>query len=113
MLSRTPHKDFGAKEAMDFAMSATAFGHQVNVLFIDDGVYQLLPSKATDTEYKIKQTAKIAKSMPFFDVENTYVCQQSLTARQIDNNDIEASFDLIDVSSVRELIKSHTFTVNL
>ena len=113
ILSQTPHRDYSAKETMDFAMSATAFGHQVNVVFVDDGVYQLLQGDSTDTHYKAKQTAKIAKSMSFFDIENTYVCKQSLEQRNIDKSLFTLDFEVIDSSVIRNLIESHSFTVNL
>lgn len=113
IFTSTPFKNGVAKEGLDFAMSATAYGHSVNAVFIDDGVYQLLEPITNESVYKTKYPSKIAKSLEFFDIENTYVCHHSLRARSLQKNSLSSHYTLIDGEEIRKLIDNHTFVVNL
>lgn len=86
ILSSSPYGDNNAQEGLEFAMAATNYGHQVSVLFEADGVWQLQPGQSPAKG--VKHIGKRINSLPLFDVEPCFVCQQSLTARNI-----EAQFD--------------------
>ena len=83
ILVRMTHPPYGSSDANDglnFAMSATNYGHEVAMLFEFDGVFQLAATQAPTQDYK--NHAKQLKSLPFFEVEPLYVCQDSLNARE-------------------------------
>lgn len=113
ILSKTPHGSASAKDGLDFAMSATGFGHDVDVVFIDDGVFQLMAPIDSAPAYQTKQPFKIAKSLSFFDIDNVYVCEQSLAKRMIDKETISSEYTVIEAHDIRGMIESHKFVVNL
>lgn len=113
VFSTTPHANATAKDSLDFAMAATAYGHQVSGLFIDDGVFQLLNVAPEQTFYQTKQPVKIVQSLGFYDIENIYICQQSVDKRMLNPKSISSEYISVDAIEIREIMENHQFVVNL
>ncbi len=74
--TQTPYGNQISQDGLDFALAATNYGHDVKVLFEGDGVLQLVK---TDSLKGLKNHSKRLASMPFFDIEDCYVCKESAT----------------------------------
>jgi len=72
--TQSPFSNARSQDGLDFALAATNYGHDVKVLFENQGVLQLV--KAASTKGLKNHTKRLA-SMPFFDIEECYVCTTS------------------------------------
>ena len=62
---------------MDLALALGAFEQDFDVLFIGEGVLQLLPDQASDG-IGIKNVGRALSSLPLVDVERVYVDAEAL-----------------------------------
>lgn len=93
-----PYSTYQAQEGLDALLAARIFDQHADILFIDDGVYQLLPTQAP---IGMANIYKQLKSLPMYDVESAYVCQESLG--QISLTEGEQPLELIAVEAARLL----------
>lgn len=100
----SPYASNIAGEGLDFAISATNYGHDVIALFSDDAVWMWQSDQHTPDG--VKTIFKRLKALPLFDVEKVYVCESSLRLRavnagsnsfeQVTDSQIAAVFNLAD-----------------
>ena len=89
--TQSPFSNAKSQDGLDFALAATNYGHEVKVLFENEGVLQLV--KAASTKGLKNHTKRLA-SMPFFDIEECYVCKTS--AETFDVEHVLANTDLVE-----------------
>ena len=70
------------------------YGMETCVVFMDDGVFQLLPNQQADT-IGFKNYAKGYAALPFYDIDEIYVCAKSIANRNIDPDKLLASPEVI------------------
>ena len=99
-----PYGSFHPREALDALLAATAYEQDLGVLFMDDGVFQLLENQNPTNIYQ-KNLGASLKALEFYDVENIYVDAQSLAARNINQQDLLFdSVKLLDTYQVNQLM---------
>ena len=86
-----PFSNAKSQDGLDFALAATNYGHEVKVLFENEGVLHLV--KAASTKGLKNHTKRLA-SMPFFDIEECYVCKTS--AETFDVEHVLANTDVVE-----------------
>ena len=75
-LSHAPYGSQVAKESLDVALVLSAFEQQPAVLFVDEGVLQLLPGSQIPSPHK--HIGKILSALEMYDVNDLWVEQESL-----------------------------------
>ncbi len=98
-----PYGSATSQESLELAMALSNFGTEVKLLFVDDGVFQL---KTQQTPAKI-DTKAFVKSFPaleFYDIEDIYVCQHSLIARQLTAEDLIMPVSLVLPEQIKQLL---------
>lgn len=80
IISRHPPARHAAREALDLALAAAAFGVPTGLLFMDDGVFQLLRGQDF-TQINQKALSANLLALPMFGVEEILVCQHSMSER--------------------------------
>lgn len=70
-----PYSSHSAQEGLDALLAATIFEQKLDVLFIGDGVYQLVSDQ---NPVGLSNHYKQLKSLVMYDVEYAYACEQSL-----------------------------------
>jgi tRNA 2-thiouridine synthesizing protein C len=94
VLRHAPYGNSFAQEALDATLAMSLFGQEMTLIFLGDGVFQLLKhQQAADIHQKTfsKQIAAFA----LYDIERVFVCSQSLAQR-----DISATSLCIDVARI-------------
>ncbi|OLF71168.1 sulfur reduction protein DsrE [Alteromonas sp. W12] len=79
--TQSPFSNAKSQDGLDFALAATNYGHDVKVLFESQGVLQLVKAASTKG---IKNHTKRLASMPFFDIEECFVCKASADTYDIE-----------------------------
>lgn len=104
--NKPPHSNLLGKDCIDSAMVSAAFGQEVSLLFLGDGVFQLLNGMDTG-EARLKNHCAAIGALEMYDVENTYVCSESLSQRGIQQKNLQASMKPLSTAEIQHLIQSH------
>lgn len=102
--SKPPYSSQSAKEALDAALASAAFGVDVGLLFLEDGVFQLKKDQNPNTDFK--RTAPIFQSMELYDISKVYVCEDDLKARGLTSNDLIVDVTLVPESQIGSILSS-------
>lgn len=83
LISRqAPYGKSTAREAIDIALAASVYDQDIGILFMDDGVFQLL--KNQQSQYiDQKSISSILPVLNLYGIDNIYVHQESLNKRTI------------------------------
>ena len=95
------------KEALDLAMVTAAFGQAITLLFVEDGIYHWSASQQSE-KIKMKPYHKILAALELYEIDQCYLCEQSVLARRsisaLENEptclDRQAIIDLMEGSDV-------------
>jgi tRNA 2-thiouridine synthesizing protein C len=100
-----PYGTTTAREALDSALAAAVYDQDISLLFIDDGVFQLLKSQS-GREIAQKSLDAIISALPYYDIENIYIHTESLAQRHIVAEDIVvANVILLDNTAAAKLFE--------
>lgn len=90
-----------ARETLDRVLTVAAFDQWVTLVFIDDGVYQLVAPGGRD-----RQGASAWRSMlgvlDLYDIREVYVDEQSLRARGLHVADLVVAAEVVARSGIRQ-----------
>lgn len=89
-----------AAEALEAALLAAAFGQEVHLAFIDDGVFQLLRGQAAGAGSLADSLALLDEA----DIEQVWVERQSLAERGLTEADLAVPATIADRSDLALLI---------
>lgn len=79
---RSPYGSSLAREGLEAVLAAAAMDQAPDVLFMGDGVFQLMPGQAPQ-QIEQKSLYRNLQALPMFGVERIHVCRQSLEVRGI------------------------------
>lgn len=82
LMRRSPYDGIWAQECIDQLLTTAAFDQRVRVLFLDDGVFQLLSEQESHVGGR-KTVASLLKALPLYDVEDIFVETESLQERGV------------------------------
>ena len=110
---QAPWSGPGAREALDIVLAGGAFDLPIGVLFMDDGVFQLLPAQKA-AELQQKDLTANLKALSLFGVDDLYACGQSLAERGVapDGVTIE-TLQLLHGSELAAIIDSYDQVITL
>lgn len=101
---QAPHGSSTAREALDLTLAISAFNESLSVFFIGDGVYQLLAKHQADLILQ-KDFQPMLQMLELYDVENIYVCQQSLSERNISVDQLVIKTILLNTEEINEYLQ--------
>lgn len=82
-----PYGNALAREGLEAILACAAMDQAPEVLFINDGVFQLLEQSPANINEK--NLRKNLQALPMFGVETLYLCQHSLEARGINPESLD------------------------
>ena len=101
------HAPYGssiAKDALDAILTAAAYNQQLALLFMDDGVFQLLAKQDTQ-DLQLKNFAAALPALPLYEINTIYVHYESLKARQINLDELAIDgIQLVDSAGICQLL---------
>lgn len=80
IISRQPPAHLAAREALDVALAAAAFGVPTAMIFMGDGVLQLMKGQDA-ARIDSKSLAANLQALPVFGVEELFACAHSMKDR--------------------------------
>jgi tRNA 2-thiouridine synthesizing protein C len=89
------------KESLEMALAAASLDLHVSLLFMDDGVFQLIKS----TEETL--LSAFLKALPFYGVDTIYVVQESMFERGLDASKLVLPVTCLLRNRVRALLDQY------
>lgn len=83
--SKAPYSNTAGKDALDIALIFGSFEQPTSLFFQGDGVWQLMQGQ-NGTIISVKDYLKTFAAFEFYDLEDIYVCQESLIQRGLTDN---------------------------
>lgn len=108
---KAPFGSAFAKEALDVGLIAATFGQQLALLFMDDGVYQLLKDQAP-SDIKQKNSSQTLPLLEMYDVKDVFVEAQSLQARNLKVEDFLIPVQVINSQAAARLMDQQDILLN-
>lgn len=105
LFRQTPSTGLRARETLDMALTIAAFDQPVSLLFMDDGVYQLLPNPSGSEGASVM--ADWLGALPLYGVESVWVESASLLQRGMSRLETVIPVRTIARAAVAELIAAH------
>ncbi len=83
-----PYHAKGVKAGIDLAMGYAAFNMSPSLLFMHDGVWQLVPEHQGQA-IEVKSVEKALSALPLYDIDDWYVDIPSLIERNLQLEDLQ------------------------
>ena len=100
---KPPYGTIYALESLEVVLIAATFDQDVSLVFLDDGVYELV--KGQDTKATgIKNHSKTYRALEGYDVEKLYVERESLAARGLTEDDLLVEVQLLSSAEIADLM---------
>jgi len=77
VFDKPPHSSPATKEGLDAVLTASAFGQNVTLLLIGDGILQLLNNQ-DPSDLPTKNTASIFQALEMYGIENIVTSSENL-----------------------------------
>ena len=104
--AKAPFSNTAGKDALDIALIFGSFEQPVSLFFQGDGVWQLA-SKQDGAIISIKDYLKTFAAFEFYDIENVYVCQTSLTERNLTADFHIEQVQVLDLPTFAQKLTAH------
>ena len=101
-----PYGNSLARESIEAALAAGALGVKVSVLFLDEGVWQLVEHQKPES-IASKNHGAILSALPLYDIEQTWVDSDSLNQRGIDGKNLIDLAQVINSNQVKVVLASY------
>lgn len=99
-----PYDSTFAREALDATLAASVFDQEISLLFIDDGIFQLVDSQKTKSISQ-KNISKTLTALTLYGVDNIYIQSTSLIKRNITKGQlILSNVQVLDDKAVKHLL---------
>ncbi len=108
---RAPHGTIYALEGLEVVLIGAAFGQEVSLMFLDDGVYQL--KKGQDTgEAGLKNFTAAYRALEDYEIDRLYVEGESLEARGMTAEDLIVGVEVLAAERVAEMLEQQDVILN-
>lgn len=94
------HGVANGRESLDLTLALSAYNESLSLFFIGDGVYQLLSGHVSDDILQ-KNFQPLFKMLEMYDVENIYVCRDSLIQRGLTKKQLLIEASVLDTQGLQ------------
>lgn len=100
---RPPYGSIYALESLEVVLITATFDQDVSLVFIDDGVYELVKGQNTKA-IGIKNHSPTYRALDGYDVEKLYVERESMQARGLTEADLLVDVEVLSSAEVADLM---------
>ena len=109
---RPPYGADRARALLDMALAASVYEQDIELLFLGDGVYQLLPGQDA-AGIGAKTHGNALEALALYGIENPKVEAAALTRRKLRAAQLVIPVKTLDAGGIRDLIKNSDAVFNL
>ena len=100
---KAPYGTVYALESLEVVLITATFDQDVSLVFLDDGVYELLKGQNTKA-IGIKNFSPTYRALDGYDVEKLYVERESLEARGLNEDQLLVDVEVLSSAEMGELM---------
>ena len=100
---KAPYGTIYALESLEVVLITATFDQDVSLVFIDDGVYELVKGQHTKA-IGMKNFSPTYRALEGYDVEKLYVERESLEARGLTEDDLLVPVEVLTQREMAELM---------
>ncbi|PKH09090.1 sulfurtransferase complex subunit TusC [Moritella sp. Urea-trap-13] len=108
---QVPHGTSLARETQDAILATSALTEELSVFFIGDGVYQLMANQKPQ-DIACRDFAPTFGMFELYDIENIYVCADSLLERGIGDAELIIDAQHLSQPEINQHIRQHAIILN-
>ncbi len=101
---KAPYGTIYALESLEVVLITATFDQDVSLVFIDDGVYELVKGQQTKS-IGIKNFSPSYRALDGYDVEKLYVDSDSLAQRGLTEKDLLVPVEVLDAQQMGQLMQ--------
>lgn len=94
------------RSALDTALAAAAFDQPVTLLFLGEGVLQLLPGQDSGAA-GVRNLRKVLDSLPLYEIETVYVDAAAAAAFGLQRDALPPQTEWLDAAGMQALLARH------
>ncbi|MCP4841360.1 MAG: sulfurtransferase complex subunit TusC [Halieaceae bacterium] len=107
IIRRSPYDSSLARSAVDAALASAALDQTLDVLFLGEGVLQLLPGQNSG-EVGLTNIGRLLSSFPLYGIEQVYVDAHAVTRHGIDLEQAPIPVCALQALQIHTLMEEHT-----
>ena len=100
---KAPYGTVYALEGLEVILISAAFDQDVSLVFLDDGVYELVKGQNTKA-IEVKNFSPTYRALEGYDIEKLYVERESLAARGLTEANLVVPVELLSSAELSELM---------
>ncbi|BFM07144.1 sulfurtransferase complex subunit TusC [Halioxenophilus aromaticivorans] len=106
VMQHAPIGSRSARDGVEALMAFAAFEQPVSILFVGQGAFQLLQNQASEA-VGLKPHSKLLAALALYDIDNIYICAQTLKELGLSNQPLCISAQPLAASEINDLIAEH------
>lgn len=106
-----PHNGIRLQETLDLILTSAAFDQHVAVLFLDDGVFQLMKGQQPEKQ-ALKDTASIFNALEIYDINELYTEVESLQERGLKPGDLSLPIQEFYRKDINSLMQQYNTLIS-
>ena len=108
---KAPYGTVYALEGLEVVLIAAAFDQDVSMVFLDDGVYELVKGQNTKA-IEVKNFSPTYRALEGYDIEKLYVERESLEARGLTETNLVVPVDVLDSVQLSALMAEQDVVIS-
>ncbi|MFQ6372398.1 sulfurtransferase complex subunit TusC [Shewanella sp. YIC-542] len=104
IFKQAPHGSADGREALDLALMGATYEQQIHLVFIDEGVLQLLQGQQPEL-IGCKDYVATFKALDLYDVASVSVSQSAMDDFQLHNMPLIYPANVVDDAQIRQLLE--------
>lgn len=96
-----PHVTSSGREGIDALLAASAYTENLSVVFMDEGVAQLIKDQDSSGILS-KNYAPMFKLLELYDIEQIYICQDSLHKMGLEEKDLSIETQVLSRAEINQ-----------
>ena len=108
---KAPYGTVYALEGLEVVLISAAFDQDVSMVFIDDGVYELVKGQQTQA-IDMKNFSPAYRALEGYDIEKLYVDEESLKARGLTTERLLVPVEVLNSAQLAELMDQQDVVIS-
>jgi len=108
---KAPYGTVYALEGLEVVLISAAFDQDVSLVFLDDGVYELVKGMNTK-DLEMKNFSPTYRALEGYDIEKLYVERESLAARGLSEADLVVPVEVLGSGELAELMSRQDVVIS-
>ena len=108
---KAPYGTVYALEGLEVVLISAAFEQDVSMVFIDDGVYELVKGQQTKA-IDMKNFSPAYRALDGYDIEKLYVDEESLKARGLTTERLLVPVEVLNSAQMAELMDQQDVVIS-